>query len=448
MQPTKATILFMENEASLFVRMLRWSEKHTKTDMVYLARGGFWLTLGTAFSMVSSLLFAWVCANFLAPEVYGTYKYVLSIVAIATLATLPGIDQALVQAVARGHEGTLRSTLRTKIRGGLVGAVGSLLVAGYYFSHGNIDLTIAFVIVAVFIPFMDSFTLYDDLLQGRRAFADSTKLYVTGQLLSVAMLIAVALFFPYLAVLVAAYIGGWTLIRGVLFSYALHTYKPNNIRDETASRYGAHLTVMKIAATVGGSLGGIIIFHILGGTGLAIYALAVAPVEQMRGWLSMSGTLLLPKFSKDSWEVISFGAFIRKTWPFFVAIALMAILYALLAPLLFSVLFPKYMASVGYSQALMFTLPLSIATLLFSIILRAKKQVRKLHIANIVSITTNIAFSVPLTYFLGIGGLVIAIFVNKIIDVVVQSYLIFWTKALSENNPASNFEEKGISVNM
>ena len=38
------------------IRLLRWSEKYTKTDMVYLAHTGFWSNLNAFFTAFLSLL--------------------------------------------------------------------------------------------------------------------------------------------------------------------------------------------------------------------------------------------------------------------------------------------------------------------------------------------------------------------------------------------------------
>ena len=59
-------------------KLLRKSEKWTHTDMIYLAKGGFWLTLGQIISSVSSFALAVAFANFLPKEVYGNYKYIIS----------------------------------------------------------------------------------------------------------------------------------------------------------------------------------------------------------------------------------------------------------------------------------------------------------------------------------------------------------------------------------
>ena len=58
--------------------LLRLSEKYFKTDMVYLAKSGFWINLsyiaGSVFSLVSSIAFAY----FVSKETYGIYKYIIS----------------------------------------------------------------------------------------------------------------------------------------------------------------------------------------------------------------------------------------------------------------------------------------------------------------------------------------------------------------------------------
>ena len=47
--------------------VLRWSEKYTKTDMLYLAKGGSWFTVGQVVSSSSVLLLAIAFANLLPP---------------------------------------------------------------------------------------------------------------------------------------------------------------------------------------------------------------------------------------------------------------------------------------------------------------------------------------------------------------------------------------------
>ena len=107
------------------------------TDVIYLVKGGSWLSLGEVATSGSSLLWAIAFASFVPIEVYGTYKYLMAVLAVFSLFTLTGMNKAVTQAAARGYEGSLLPALGTKIRWGLLGLAASLLMSGYYFAVNN-----------------------------------------------------------------------------------------------------------------------------------------------------------------------------------------------------------------------------------------------------------------------------------------------------------------------
>ena len=116
---------------------LIWSQKYTQTDMVYLAKGGFWLTLGNIISSASVFLLAIAFANLLDSTTYGNYKYILSLVGILIIFTLTGTKFAIPQAVARGLEGSFYTGFKTKLKWGVLGSLSAIGLAGYYFLQGN-----------------------------------------------------------------------------------------------------------------------------------------------------------------------------------------------------------------------------------------------------------------------------------------------------------------------
>ncbi|HEX9608834.1 MAG TPA: oligosaccharide flippase family protein, partial [Candidatus Paceibacterota bacterium] len=87
--------------------VLRKSERYTKTDMVYLTKGGIWLSISQGVAMVTGLLVAIAFANLLTPETFGTYKFVLSLAGIIGAFSLTGMSTALIRSVANGQEGAL-----------------------------------------------------------------------------------------------------------------------------------------------------------------------------------------------------------------------------------------------------------------------------------------------------------------------------------------------------
>lgn len=414
----------MPSSASRIHRFLHFLERYTKTDMVYLASGSFWLSIGTFMASVSSFLLAIAFANLVAPETFGSYKYVLSVAGVLAISVLPGIDTALQRAVARGHEGSLMPTFRAKLRWGSLGSLAALGIAAYYFLHADPTLALAFVLVSLFLPFVDTFTVYDDLLRGRQAFARSAVLSAVAQVVTTVALVLAIYLHPTLVWMLGVYLLSWTLVRGLLLIYVLRTDPPNDVRDEAAVAYGKHLSVMKASSIVAGSLGSILLFQTIGGTALAVFTLALAPIEQVRGWLASIETLLLPKLSGDSWKLTSTRNLLRRTWPFFAMLALGVIVYILLAPLFFSLLFPKYAVAVPYSQAYAPTLLITAFNIVLTAVLRAKSQVRMLYVASAVSLGATVIFTIPLAYVWGIAGLISAIYIAKILECAAMVYLI------------------------
>jgi len=425
----------MERLRTGTVRLLRWSERYMQIDMVYAMSGGFWLTVGYLASSVSSFVLAVVFANLLDPNVYGTYKYILSVTSVLAISVLPGIDSSLVRAVSRGKEGTMFVVMRTRVLWGIGANTAALLIAFYYWYSGNASIASAFVVVAFFISILDPLASYDDLLRGRGAFRSASALAITGQIASTVLLCAAAVWSPSLFFIVLAYFGGWTCIRGLLFLYTLRVYPPNTERDSTAIPYGKHLTVMKAANTIASSIGSILLFHI-SGVQLAIFSIAVAPIEQLRGLLGLIESLVFPKFSRETWAMWSLGTLVRKTWIFFASFTFCIGVYIAVSPYLFAFLFPKYLASVPYTQLWSLSLMITIYTTLLGSMLRAKQEVRKLYVFNTASIVTTLVFTPPLTYFYGIWGLLAGQFATKSVELVLLFVLIFFTAPSAEKPTA------------
>ena len=70
------------------VDFLKWTEKYTRTDMVYAVGVGFWWITGRIFSFLASFLILFFFARFAPKEVYGAYTYILSMAAIFGLFAL------------------------------------------------------------------------------------------------------------------------------------------------------------------------------------------------------------------------------------------------------------------------------------------------------------------------------------------------------------------------
>ncbi len=97
-------------------RFLREMQKYTGTDNVYLAKGGFWLTLEDVVSAAASFLLALAFANLLNPIIYGNYRYILSLIGTLGIFSLSGLGTTITQATARNFEESFYTGFKTKLK--------------------------------------------------------------------------------------------------------------------------------------------------------------------------------------------------------------------------------------------------------------------------------------------------------------------------------------------
>ena len=121
----------------------------------------------------------------------------------------------------------------------------------------------------------------------------------------------------------------------------------------------------------------------------------------------------------------SVGWYVRKTAPFMAVIITGVLGYILLAPFLIPFVFPRYSNSIPYTQVLaigfIFT---SFYTPLLSI-LKAKREIGKLHTMNHFNIFFDLVISVPAIYFFGIWGLILTATVKKLLTVLLSIRLVY-----------------------
>ena len=328
---------------------------YLKTDMIYLTKGGFWLTLNNVVTAPLVFITSIVFANRIPAYEYGVYKFLLSIMGILSITTLSGMGSILSQAVARGREGSLFLILKTKIRWGLFGSAASLVVSANYFIHHNTTLGVSFLIAAIFIPIMDSLNIYQDYLLGKKLFRDSSVSYSISQLVAVIVMIGTLFLTKNVIIIFGVYLSSWTLIRFGFFLRTIEKYPPNNETDPSTIPYGKRSSFIDFLATIIGSIDQAIIFHFLGAVELALFSFASAPVTQLVGLFKNIPALAMPKMAARPIQEIDSLLHKRILYAFLVAVALSGV-YMLAAPFIYHLFFPKYIDSINLSRVFSLTL--------------------------------------------------------------------------------------------
>lgn len=417
----------MEKIKAKLYQILRWSEKYSQTDMVYLARGGTWLTANGIITSLSIFLSAVAFANLLPKETYGTYKYILSLASLFSVATLSGMTAAVAQAVARHYEGVLVPAIKTRIRWGILAALASLGMAGYYFLNNNITLTFSFLLTAAFLPFMDSFMTYDSFLQGRKLFRESSIYGIVSQTVAAALVILTLFLTKNLFIILLVYFTSWTLIRFLCLQLTLGKFKPNKEYNPKTISYGKHFSAVNVISIIIDSFDNIIIFHFIGAAELAVYSFAILPIFQLKTFSNTFATLAMPKFAQRPLQEIKEVLGKRIRFLFFLGLGV-SLIYIIIAPFAFRIFFPKYIDSVFLSQIFSLYLAVLLVQSIFHSILNSKLTAipkKFLYLWNIPSV-----ISIFLMFFFvqpwGVLGVILAKLISS--PLVIGVSLIIWRK--------------------
>jgi len=401
--------------------MIKKIEKFLQTDLTYLAQGGSWITANNIVSSFASFVLLIAFGYFLPKNSYGTYQYVLSIAGILTIPTLSGIDTSMVRAVATGHSGSMLTGFKSKIRWGMLGGLASLVLAFYYFLNNNITLGLSFVIVAAFVPFMDSFTLYGAYLSGKKMFKNSSVYSSIINIFRVISLLLGLILTNNVILIVLIYFASNTLLNSIFFMLVFKKYIPKNEPEDSATiSYGKHLSLMGILGNIASQVDKMFLFQNIGSAELAIYTFATSPITRITTLMSPITTLAYPKFSETDPATLK-RTLPRKIFHLFVISSLITGVYILLAPWIYKIVFPKYLDSVIYSQIFALSI-LFFPQKLLAVALTAYQQKRALYMINTVSPIIKIAFLLILLPIYGIWGAIITLLISRFINGTMSVY--------------------------
>ncbi len=421
----------MRNIKEKALRFLRWSERYTKTDMVHLATSGGWLSSGYLISSLVAFLMAIAFANLIDKEVYGTYRFVLSLGIIFGAFSLTGLKTSVTRSVAGGFEGALSSAFRERI----IWSVPMFLIAGvasaYYFIVGENTLGISLIVVAFCNPLLYSSTLYAAYLNGKEDYRTNALYAIARAAGPAIVMIIVALTIPSVFALVISYFVSHTALAFLFYSITARRVPSDASNDESSNTYGKHLSLTNLIDVAASQLDKVLIFHFVGASELAIYYFALNIPEQISGLFGNIYSIALPKFSRRPIDELRSGL-LAKTIQLGLGIAVIVITYILCAPLIYEFIFPNYIEAVHFSQIAALGIIGVIGTLPTAL-LHAKRATRLIYTSRTVGSLIRIGLLIALVIPYGVLGVVLASVLNKIIDAIIASIAVGYIVEPADN---------------
>ncbi|MDB5266118.1 MAG: polysaccharide biosynthesis protein [Parcubacteria group bacterium] len=403
----------MNSIKTRFLALLRLTERYTKTDMAYVFKTGFWSNAGSIFVAGCSFLLYVIFSHVLTKETYGNYQYLLSVAAIVGAFTLTGMNTAITRAVAMGQSGIIHQAMRRQMIWNLIPFAGATLLGLYYLAMHNSTLGIGLLFIAVLVPINSTLNSYGAILQGHK---DFKRTFTYSLWWNIPYYIGVALaafFFKIAVVLLAVNLATQTLGLYIAYRKTLALYPPSGSADPGTITYGNHLSVMSIFSSIASQIDSILAFHFLGAASLATYSFATAVPDRLAGIFKFIPVAAFPKFSEKTPDEIRFSL-ARRLWIAAGGMAIIALMYTLIAHLFFSIFFPAYLSAVPYTQLYAFIVLAPLGSVL-SYALNAMGNIRALYAFNILVPAVQLILQVFGIIFFGLWGLIIAKILGNLI---------------------------------
>ncbi len=418
--------------------LLQKGSKKMGTDLVYIAEGGFWITLGQGASSLSGIAMAIGFANLLPIETYGNMKFVLSFLSLLSIPTLQGMNQAITRTVAQGHDNTIYPALITRIKGGVLGMFVSLSIALYYSMTHMPTIALSFIILSISIPFFQTLPLWKDYLNGKKKFRALGIYQSIGNIIRASTILLTLFFTHNLFIILGVYLFVHILVHGITFLITIQTYPPKGDTDTKTISYAKHLSVMSILDIIANQVDKIILYTHLGPASIALYTLALRPIEGIRAPLQGMMKLSLPKMSNRD------IATLRRTLPkkiIFSSLILIPFitLYIILAPLFFSLVFPQYIDAVIYSQIFALSLIFYPKKLIWSAF-TAHTQKKELYIANTLIPFIKIVLFIFILPTYGVWGAIITLIIVEGLSYITLWILFFYSSKITPSSRSSSSE--------
>ena len=288
-----------------------------------------------------------------------------------------------------------------------------LLLAGYYWFTENSELALPFLVTAILLPFLLSFTLFNSFLAGKKDFGTKSILAVLGGLVHTLALIVTVYLTDDLMTLILVYLLTGILINATFFGYVMLNYKPGSNKDPDLFHSSGHLTLMGIVQKTAEYLDKILVFTFLGAAELATYAFALAPIKELKKTSGIINNLALPQFSQSQ------GRDLKTTLALLLVLVLglmagLFTLYLFMAPYLYQWFFSEYLEAVNYSRLFALSLLLAPAEL-FDKALLAKNHIKNMYLLKTIPAGLQIILLFIFLPLFGLVGVIAVLLLTRVL---------------------------------
>lgn len=391
-------------------KLLNTVERHARTDVRYLIRGGGAMMVGQVCVSLIGLVTSIAFANWLSKESYGTYQYILTTSEFLTTFSLIGLGRAVVTSVSKGYDGTLDYALKKSFVWGAGALALGIVVGGYYLYRGNVLFALGIGLGTALTLLFSNAKMYISFLNAKRLFALTSSFTVLGLLIPAFVILGALFFTQDILTLIFAYFIANAVVNTGLLLFS-RRYMQNDTVDPTVITQSVHLSAQALIGRMAASIDRILLFQFAGPAVLAEFWIAQNIQRNFSHLFKSANSIALPKLTTRSYAKLREGL-PRKILLLYVLIIPFIIGYVFVTPYLIALLFPQYL-SVVFATQIFGLLFLSLPLQILADTLVGHGMNRALYRITVIGSVTKLCATLSLVPLFGFWGVMYSICIEQ-----------------------------------
>jgi len=354
----------------------------------------------------------------LSQEGFGSYQFVLTVVGVVSIFGLPGINNAVMQSVARGYRGTYRVSIRPALLCSLIGSFLLVCVGCWYYFMSDNELGSSFFLATMVFPLTYGLMQWQGLRTGLEDFSGVVKLTGAAAIATSLLLIGTVVFVTNeIAVLVIIILAVQAMLNLVGTAKSFRVVKRDEPAEKGSIRYGLVTTAYMVFGHVAIYADKLLIYAFMTPASLAIFVAAERIPEIVKSLVKNVGGALAPRFARHRHYTRRVD---RAIWVFSIVAGLAIVVFAftLLPWIVVSIYGDGYRDAVPYAQVLMCSVAIANSVPLRARWIRSQQDAAGFRDVNAVIAICRIAASAVLIPLFGLKGAVISAVLARITGMV------------------------------
>lgn len=377
-----------------------------------------------ALQRIFGLAMVFVLVRSLDQSQFGDYQFILSLVGILTIFSLPGLTNAVMQSSAREMMGTYRASLKLSLLYSLLGSLILFGIGTWYLFFKENDLYLAFYISSIFFPLAHSLKNWKAVIMGKENFSSILVIEGLFTFVTTCLIIGISLVKPGVVTWPLLIVLAVPSIKNLICTgYLLKKINHGAPIEEGSLSYGMKTTLYSSFNIIANHLDKLLIYFFISPTSLAIYFVAERMSELTKSIGQNLAAVLAPRFAKME----NYTARVDKVLDIFsIGLGVAIIIFALtVLPWVMGMLFgEKYNEAIPFAQVLLCSVVIGNYASLKNRFINSKLDGKSNRDITMWSSLIRIASSAFLVPFYGIWGAVAAAFIYRIFLAIIVTHII------------------------